>query len=300
MRHNAFMKLYAMYRLRCALLISGITICALFAPPIPLAQEPHPEPTALLLAQADRNRSLSDRVQQQPGTPSTASLPELAYRNWTSLTGDVIEAAFINLHQGHVILKTREELQLTIPMHRLSWRDQIMARRLAGRPGTDPIPTGRRSATRGRREFDARVIAAFGPACETLLTAAIDDAQHEILVAIYTLTSTTVSDALQAAAKRGVHIHIKYDNGQMEVGRMAEIIATLDAASNITTSPVDMRGRFASMHHKFAVIDQAFVFTGSFNFTVTAATQSYENAALIHSDDIAARYTEEFETIESR
>ncbi len=226
--------------------------------------------------------------------------PPLSYRTWTSEAGSSIDAAFIHLHQNQVVLKDGEDNRIAIPIHRLGWRDQIMARRLAGLRGTEPLSTGRRSVTQGRRESDAKVIAAFGPDCESLLTDAIQDARREILVAIYTMTSVPIMEALQEAAQRGVRIHVKYDKGQIEVGRMSKIMETLGSESNITTTPIEMRGRFASMHHKFAVLDQAVVFTGSFNFTVTAATQSYENAVVIYSDNIADLYTREFEAIQSR
>lgn len=231
---------------------------------------------------------------------ASQSVPALEYRTWTSDTGETMDAAFISLHQEQVMLKARDDRQISIPMHRLSWRDQIMARRLAGRPGTELTPAARRNAALTRQGFDGRIVAAFGPECEVLLTGAIKSAQREILVAIYTFTSTTVAEALQGAARRGVRIHIKYDHGQIDVGRMRNHIDMLRREQNVTVTPVEMSGRFASMHHKFAVIDQAFVFTGSFNFTVTAATQSYENAVLIQSDGIAGRYTLEFEAIESR
>ncbi len=226
--------------------------------------------------------------------------PPLSYRIWNSEAGESIEAAFINLQQNQVILKGRDNQRIAIPMHRLEWRDQIIARRLSGQRGTEPLSTSRRNVLQGRRESDARVIATFGPDCESLLTDAINEARREILIAIYTITSLPITEALQEAAQRGVRIHIKYDEGQIEVGRMSKIITTLGAHRNITTTPIQMRGRFASMHHKFAILDQAVVFTGSFNFTVTAATQSYENAVVIYSDTIAHLYTQEFEAIQSR
>ncbi len=228
------------------------------------------------------------------------NLPPLSYRTWTSEAGQTLEAAFIHLHQNQVVLKDREEQRIAIPINRLSWRDQIMARRLSGLRGTEPLSSGRRAVTQRRRAADAKVIAAFGSDCEPLLIDAIQDARREILVAIYTMTSLPIAEALREAAQRGVDIHIKYDKGQIEVGRMSEIIESLEPERNITITPIEMSGRFASMHHKFAVMDQAVVFTGSFNFTVTAATQSYENAVVIYSDSIAQRYTQEFESIESR
>ena len=226
--------------------------------------------------------------------------PPLSYRTWTSEAGQSIDAAFINLHESQVILKDREDQRIVIPMHRLSWRDQVVARRLSGQRGVDPRSVSRRATTQGRSQSDARVIAAFGSDCETLLTDVIRDARREILIAIYTMTSPTIAEALQKAARRGVSIHIKYDRGQIELGRMSEIMTTLGAVPNITVTPIEMSGRFASMHHKFAVIDQALVFTGSFNFTVVAATQSYENAVVIYSDTIAQQYTAEFEAIQNR
>jgi phosphatidylserine/phosphatidylglycerophosphate/cardiolipin synthase-like enzyme len=163
-----------------------------------------------------------------------------------------------------------------------------------------PERTNHPRALRNRQAHDSRIITAFGPDCENLLINAIQDARHEILIAIYTITSPSVTEALQKAARRGVRIHIKYDAGQIDTGRMQELIKALEKHKNIQTTPITMRGRFASMHHKFAIIDRSSVYTGSSNFTVTAATTSYENAVLILSDAIAQRYTLEFEAIESR
>jgi phosphatidylserine/phosphatidylglycerophosphate/cardiolipin synthase-like enzyme len=224
--------------------------------------------------------------------------PALTYVTWTSVNGDALEAAFINLYQDQVFLKARDDRQVVIPLHRLRWEDQITARRLAGQPA--------RATSRGavaapdRPVFPATISTAFGPDCEILLIDAIAEAEKEILIAIYTITSTTISDALLKATERGVSIRIKYDVGQIETGRMNEIITNLNRHRSITAQPVEMRGRFASMHHKFMVIDRSFVVTGSANFSVTAATLSYENAVRIDSLEIAARFIREFEAIESR
>lgn len=234
--------------------------------------------------------------------PITAQedLPPLSYRTWTSARGETIDAAFIDLNRSQVILKTRDNERLSIGLDRLEWSDQVVARRLAGRSATNAASDEDRAAKRGRETAEAEVIAAFGPDSESLLLDAIQDAQHEILVAIYTMTSLPITEALQEAAQRDIRIHVKYDKGQIDVGRMSDIMETFEEEPNITVTPIEMSGRFASMHHKFAVIDQAAVFTGSFNFTVTAATQSYENAVLIYSDSIAEKYSAEFDAIESR
>jgi phosphatidylserine/phosphatidylglycerophosphate/cardiolipin synthase-like enzyme len=235
-----------------------------------------------------------------PSAQGAENVPPLSYRTWTSDDGRTVEAAFILLNQNQVVLKDRDDQRISIAMQRLSWRDQVMARRLAGQPGIESPAAAGRLVPRGRRASQARVYAAFGEDCLSLLTDAIGDARREILIAIYTMTSTPIRDALLEAANRGVRIHIKYDEKQVELGRMREILADLAAHRSVTTTPIRMSGRFASMHHKFAVFDQSAVFTGSFNFTVAGTNQNYENAVLIYSDTIAGEFTKEFEAIESR
>jgi len=244
-----------------------------------------------------RNRPLE---RASPPQREEADLPALQYRAWASETGQSVEAAFIMLDRDQVVLKDRDDQRRSVPMGRLTWRDQIIARRMAGLPETGSPVTIQRGVSRGRRAADARVFTAFGSDCLDLLIDAIGEARREILIAIYTMTNMDISEALEDAAKRGVAVHVKYDEKQVDLGSMAEIIDRLKAQTNITVTPVQMSRRFASMHHKFAVFDQASVFTGSFNFTIVAATQSYENSVLIHSDTVARLFTDEFEAIESR
>lgn len=229
-------------------------------------------------------------------TTGRAAVPALPYRTWTSISGDTIEAAFINLNLGTVVLSSHDQNKISIPLERLQWTDQIYARRLHGQTVL-PI-AGDPDALRD--ESDSRVTPAFGSECETLLIHALSLAENELLVAIYTFTSQDIQDAIIQAADRGVQVSLKYDESKLDTGRMAEIISALKAHKNIDVFPVDMPGRFASMHHKFAVMDRSIVFTGSFNFTVTASTRSYENAVMIRSLSVAEAYIGEFEAIDGK
>jgi len=47
------------------------------------------------------------------------------------------------------------------------------------------------------------------------------------------------------------------------------------------------------LHHKFAVIDNKIVITGSFNWSPTAAHTNDENLLVIHSPKLAAHFTHE-------
>jgi phosphatidylserine/phosphatidylglycerophosphate/cardiolipin synthase-like enzyme len=48
------------------------------------------------------------------------------------------------------------------------------------------------------------------------------------------------------------------------------------------------------MHHKFAVLDESVVITGSFNWTTQAVNNNQENVLFFENKFIAGKYTEEF------
>lgn len=51
------------------------------------------------------------------------------------------------------------------------------------------------------------------------------------------------------------------------------------------------------MHHKFAVIDGQTVITGSYNWSDNADDNNFENIVVIQYPDLAAAYTEQFDSI---
>jgi phosphatidylserine/phosphatidylglycerophosphate/cardiolipin synthase-like enzyme len=52
--------------------------------------------------------------------------------------------------------------------------------------------------------------------------------------------------------------------------------------------------RSAYMHHKFCVIDDVIVTTGSFNFSLNADTNNNENLLIIYDVSLAGEYSDEF------
>ena len=51
------------------------------------------------------------------------------------------------------------------------------------------------------------------------------------------------------------------------------------------------------MHHKFCVIDEKIVWTGSFNPTYSGSSRENNNALVIMSSLLAAQFIEEFERL---
>ncbi|MFC1498575.1 phospholipase D-like domain-containing protein [Verrucomicrobiota bacterium] len=145
----------------------------------------------------------------------------------------------------------------------------------------------------------AQIEAVFGKECEKLLVQAIDEAQKEIQVAIYSITRHSIRDALVNATERGVKVDVKYDEKSAEWKGMSAAIAHMKKRG-VKCIPVKMNKEYAKMHHKFTVIDEKRVLTGSYNYSTSASMVSYENLVLIESAKIAEKFAEEFEQIKNK
>lgn len=133
----------------------------------------------------------------------------------------------------------------------------------------------------------------------------ISSAKRRISVAIYQFTSRDVAQALANAKRKGVDVRVLVDGVQAEKmeGPWAEALEILEAAKvpiRRVVVPGD-RGKSEAMrpkfHHKFAVIDNDRVITGSYNWTVLADEENHENLIILGGTQVAARFQEQFEKI---
>lgn len=125
---------------------------------------------------------------------------------------------------------------------------------------------------------------------EGLIVQALDDAQSQILVQAYLLTSHKIAATLVAARRRGVDVRVLADaeqHGKTETSRLKEL-----AAAGIG---VWLETRYQNAHNKIMVIDagtsRATVITGSFNFTWSAQHKNAENILIVRNNPaLAGRY----------
>jgi len=60
---------------------------------------------------------------------------------------------------------------------------------------------------------------------------------------------------------------------------------------------VKLDGSSYKLHDKVFIFDKKIVITGSYNFTVQANEENFENSIVIYNADIAAKYLSNFTTI---
>lgn len=118
----------------------------------------------------------------------------------------------------------------------------------------------------------------------------IDIAQKRVDVAAYQLNLATVTDALLRAHRRGVQVRLVTDAEHED----EEMVGRLRSAG----VPVTVRPRDGGiMHNKFVVVDDAWVWTGSWNLTHSCTYWNNNNAVLIASRHLNENYATEFDEL---
>ena len=133
----------------------------------------------------------------------------------------------------------------------------------------------------------AAIAVCFDPEedCAALAICAINNAEREILVGAYRLTTVSgIVEALVRAKQRGVDVRLIAD--KTTPCERASGIEPLAAAR--VPIWIDDQARIA--HAKTMIIDSAVTLTGSYNWTRGAAVNS-EDLNLISSPAVAAAYT---------
>jgi cardiolipin hydrolase len=148
-------------------------------------------------------------------------------------------------------------------------------------------------AKRSHHKAQPTLTALFAPddkPAEKLISL-IDGAKKSITGAVYMLTDKKIADAL-IKAKKERKVTVKLVLDPISAGKFGK--ADYLAENNIAISmyqPDAMRPWFTPiMHHKFVIIDEATLWTGSFNWTVSANLSNDENILISTDATICKAY----------
>jgi phosphatidylserine/phosphatidylglycerophosphate/cardiolipin synthase-like enzyme len=117
---------------------------------------------------------------------------------------------------------------------------------------------------------------------DVMIIAAIDAAQHQVLMQAYSLTHRRIADALVRARNRGLEVAVIADREQARA--YPSILRELARAG----VPLLLDAQHAASHNKVIIIDTGYancaVITGSFNFTYAAQHRNAENALILRGN----------------
>lgn len=139
--------------------------------------------------------------------------------------------------------------------------------------------------------YTANLQVYFSPhgGCTDAIVQHINGARKTILMQAYSFTSTPIAKALVDAHKRGVNVRAILDKSQRTEKYSG---ATFLYNAGI---PVVIDDKYAIAHNKIMVIDGHTIITGSFNFTSAAENNNAENLLILQNDELAARYTQNWQ-----
>ncbi|MBX9757666.1 MAG: phosphatidylserine synthase [Beijerinckiaceae bacterium] len=162
------------------------------------------------------------------------------------------------------------------------------------------VPTQARGPLDGDRII-AGVRVFYGPKdnLQAVDTELISRARETIDLAAFVITNRAITDALAAAARRGVkvRIYLEPDQPAMQGGRGAEGLAAL-----ARTPGVEVRVKRGDhfMHLKAYQFDRRILRTGSANFSVSGLLRQENDIIVIEAQDAVARFLRDFETLWAR
>ena len=137
--------------------------------------------------------------------------------------------------------------------------------------------------------------------CLALIKETINLANHQILVQAYSFTSAEIAETLVQAYKKGIKVQVLVDRSQLtakgsqvQYVKKQGIAVAVDNVSDATKKKSKGIGGIA--HNKVMIIDDMHVLTGSFNWSVAAATRNAENLLLITDKEINKLYTSNWHT----
>ena len=120
--------------------------------------------------------------------------------------------------------------------------------------------------------------------CLGLLVDALNSAEHSIGCAFYDLNHGNVTSAILTAHARNVSVRLVLDRKNEVNGTSPYPLARTAVSSGL-------------MHHKFCVIDDTRVISGSMNPTERGIGVNHNNVILFESKSLAKKYGKEFEEL---
>lgn len=133
-----------------------------------------------------------------------------------------------------------------------------------------------------------------GDACRNIIINQIMYAVNKISICVFTISDDRITSAIIDSHKRGKDVRIITDNDK-----------SLDLGSDIAQLSkegieIKMDSTPNHMHHKFMVVDDNALITGSYNWTLSAAKYNHENVLLTTDGGVVKSFLKEFSQLWSK
>ena len=136
---------------------------------------------------------------------------------------------------------------------------------------------------------------ARGESVADVITHLLRDTSGSINAALYRFNHPGLAGALEEAVRRGVRVRLLVDGNKYRESRSTqELLARAIIPFRLGFG---RQGRGSKMHHKFVILDQQTVLTGSYNWTLESENENHENLLIVRDPLPVQAYGQEFEAL---
>ena len=139
-------------------------------------------------------------------------------------------------------------------------------------------------------EMSVKASSYFSPGkdCLNRICRFISEARQRIDICVFTITDDRITQKIEEALRKGIHIRIISDNTKSE-DRGSDL-------DRLKGTGIDCRfdKTSAHMHHKFAISDNDLLLNGSYNWTRSASTENNENILVSNNPKLVGSFQNEF------
>lgn len=128
-----------------------------------------------------------------------------------------------------------------------------------------------------------------------VITRLIRDASGSINAALYRFNHPGLARVLEEAVRRGLRVRLLVDGNKYRESRSTQEL--LAGAIIPFRLGFGREGRGSKMHHKFVILDQQTVLTGSYNWTLESENENHENLLIVRDPLPVQAYEQEFEVL---
>lgn len=133
-----------------------------------------------------------------------------------------------------------------------------------------------------------------GDECREAIIQRINAARRTLDICVFTISDDRISESILAAHQRSIKVRIVSDNDKS--GDKGSDIYRLGQAG----VPIRLDRSSYHMHHKYALIDDNYLITGSFNWTRSASDKNQENIILLDDESLVSEFAEQFDSLWQR
>jgi len=130
-----------------------------------------------------------------------------------------------------------------------------------------------------------------GEACRNTIIHQINQSISRLRICVFTISDDIITNAILTAHQRKVEIKIITDNDKsLDMGSDIEMLGKKGITIRMDTTS-------DHMHHKFMVVDERTLLTGSYNWTQSAARYNHENILLTSEAGVVKSFLHEFDNL---